>query len=614
MTKEELASLLPTKPRDGMTDWILEQYRDSDLGGEYMVYHREPVEIAQPLRKTMTPEDFAQRERDTKRRWGAVCTCTACDSDFFAGYVTGGGIRILQGEDGLFLEGYCGEDEPEAIILTDGDRFLCPCCLCETELVRKQKIRDGRTYQVMTISVEAVAGFAVLMAWMTRRRLEPDGYFWCETEPEQAVVLSESGRLTSFRYHGQSGWRPMSIFRDPQQKKYHDAGSINQTKVGTAVWKSMPDLAGTTAEKTGLAEYISQYGEWPVVYLMTWACFPPVENLVKAGWGRKIDSWIDREISKNINYGVQTSAVSLDFLDTDEVKPHRMLHMTKEELRISCGWNWTPYTLEIWNEIWLYGLSITASEFQSYIIKYGIENVAQITGYYIDGYEEFDIHRIDRYIDSQIRKSVILDLRPMETAHMLLDYWDIVNREAENRGMVVTEELLWPRYLFEAHEREAEKNKALAANDYLEGFHRVLEKCGELEWTDGDLCIRIPRNNGELVQEGDVLRHCVGGYGSKHAGGKDLIFFVRHYRRPERSYYTLNESIANYHPRRIQLHGYGNEHHGDRKQYRHKIPQKVLDFVDRWEREILHPWCLAMQAKEKRAEAETKRGRRRKTE
>lgn len=213
MTKEELAALLPTEPRDGMTDWVLETYRDSDLGGNLAVYHREPVEIAPPLKMTMTEEDFEQRERETKRRWGAVCTCTCCDNDFIAGYIHGIGIRLLQGEDGLFYEGYCDEEDPGGIAIAEDDGFICPCCLAEVSLVRQRKIRNGRTYQVMTISVEVVAGYAVLVAWMTSRRLDPYGYFLDHTRPEQAVVLSASGRLTSFRYQEESGWRPMCSIR-----------------------------------------------------------------------------------------------------------------------------------------------------------------------------------------------------------------------------------------------------------------------------------------------------------------------------------------------------------------------------------------------------------------
>ena len=108
----------------------------------------------------------------------------------------------------------------------------------------------------------------------------------------------------------------------------------------------------------------------------------------------------------------------------------------------------------------------------------------------------------------------------------------------------------------------------------------------------------MPKSNLELVREGQVLRHCVGGYGNEHAKGEKIILFVRHHRRPERSYYTLNISFAEDQPREIQLHGYGNERHGKNKQHRHRIPASVRAFVDRWEREILVPWFIH-QKKEK---------------
>ena len=131
----------------------------------------------------------------------------------------------------------------------------------------------------------------------------------------------------------------------------------------------------------------------------------------------------------------------------------------------------------------------------------------------------------------------------------------------------------------------------------LDGFQSVLEQYGGLQWTDGELCMVLPRDNGELVREGDVLRHCVGGYGNSHIQGSSVIFFVRHYRRPERPYYTLAIDMRDK-PREKQLHGYGNERHGPYKEYSHKIPRKVRAFCDRWEAEVLLPWYLNQKKKE----------------
>lgn len=116
-----------------------------------------------------------------------------------------------------------------------------------------------------------------------------------------------------------------------------------------------------------------------------------------------------------------------------------------------------------------------------------------------------------------------------------------------------------------------------------------------LQWSDGDLRILLPQTNDDLVREGSVLRHCVGTYGNGHIEGRSVIFFVRKHRRPERCYYTLDICFTAGIPNEVQLHGYGNERHGVNKEYSHKIPYKVRQFVDRWKAEVLIPWYLSTQ-------------------
>ena len=100
-----------------------------------------------------------------------------------------------------------------------------------------------------------------------------------------------------------------------------------------------------------------------------------------------------------------------------------------------------------------------------------------------------------------------------------------------------------------------------------------------------------------------MLNHCVGRYGSSHVK-EDVILFVRHARRPERPWFTLNVDLREETPREMQLHGYGNEWaHGIELH----IPERVRAFVDRWKKEVLGPVfrevkaaeALAGQAKEK---------------
>ena len=615
MMIDDLAELLPNEPDPEMEDWILSTYRN-ELGGEFCLYRRETVEIAPPIEKLMGPEEWEAHRQQTKRRWGAVCNCTACTEEFLAGYETGVGIRITQGEDGLFYEGYCENGDEGAIVLSDGDGFLCPHCLSEVELVRESKVRNGRTYQLQSISLEVIAGFTVLVYWMTTRRLDAYGCFYSKTRPRTAAILLESGRVICFTktHYGQFGesplnsWRRTSSIHDPQQQKYYDWPSINNTKMGAVIWRSVPDLAGSTAEKTAIDAYILAGGEWPLVYFKTWAYYPSIENLVRAGWLYPLEQWIDHEVDIQSQYQHETSIVEFEFLDFTEAKPHRMLHMTREELRQGRSQNWTYTDLMYWNTCWTFGYLDSASDFQHFKQKYGGDQLASFVETLVDGWI-LNLYEIDRYLDRQIAKFG-RETRHGEMLRLYLDYLDMADQAAGGL-LPPTKEAYYPRDLLSAHERYSEIQKARAADEYREDFQRVYEKCRELEWTDGNLCIRLPRHNGELVAEGEILRHCVGSYGKSHAGGENLIFFVRKYRRPERSYYTLNETIANFEPRRIQLHGYGNERHGTNKEYRHRIPQQVTDFVRRWELEILLPWCRAMQAIEMREKADAKRPKKR---
>ncbi|MBP3486013.1 MAG: hypothetical protein J6J81_04150, partial [Oscillospiraceae bacterium] len=88
----------------------------------------------------------------------------------------------------------------------------------------------------------------------------------------------------------------------------------------------------------------------------------------------------------------------------------------------------------------------------------------------------------------------------------------------------------------------------------------------------------------------------------EHTEGK-IIFFVRHARRPERSWYTLNEDLTGDRPKRVQLHGYKNDWIGHKKR---QIPREVLDFVARWEREVLGPFWEKELKRRKKEQKEKK--------
>lgn len=72
------------------------------------------------------------------------------------------------------------------------------------------------------------------------------------------------------------------------------------------------------------------------------------------------------------------------------------------------------------------------------------------------------------------------------------------------------------------------------------------------------LRIVVPERASQIIEEGKILKHCVGGYAARHISGKTVILFLRHSRRPERPYMTL-EMYGFDGNDIMQIHGYRNE-------------------------------------------------------
>lgn len=63
-----------------------------------------------------------------------------------------------------------------------------------------------------------------------------------------------------------------------------------------------------------------------------------------------------------------------------------------------------------------------------------------------------------------------------------------------------------------------------------------------LEYSSGNLFIRQPESYDEIIAEGKILHHCVGGYAERHSMGKLHIMFIRARDKPDIPYYTMEIS------------------------------------------------------------------------
>lgn len=598
MDRKKIRKLLPEKPPEGLIDWAKRNLA-SELGGDYLVYESEFVPVLPTLEDMMEYNSLKP-----KKVRAARCTCTVCGESIVTQWISGGGIRIIEGDDGSIYE-----TDPDGDISYDGtmiecisgDRITCPSCFHDVELIRSSHLRGGRTKMILVVAVQTIGAYTALIYWMVRKHFDVYGA-WVDAYPRDAYVLSERGALIRYSHTTYGGytkeietyqWELASKCTDTLEKTYHDWGSICNRKKGGVLYPVIPDLTGTTGEKTGLAAFCKHGDENLFSYLKVWKKLPAIENLLNTGWGRVVCDLVDRY---RRGYDVMTEAKK--GINVEARKPNEMLQMSKADFRELSRKkaDWDLECQELFVSVRLSGMVSGAVDFCDKMKSFGVSGIRTVCDLNrLYGDATFD--RVQRYLDKQ-------HLRYSEVG-LLLDTRRIA-RELD-RDRELTHEERWPRDLVAAHDRLSElqirRRKEKERTRYQAGFDAVLKKYEALQWTDGDLCVVLPKCEEDLIQEGKVLRHCVGGYGKTHAGGKSLIFFIRHHRRPERSYYTLNISMTGDAPREIQLHGYGNERHGKNKEHTHRIPQKVRAFCDRWEKEILMPWY---EAQKKTGEKERK--------
>lgn len=614
MTDNEIIRLLPTQPPR-------EVYRaaadDPELNPSFITFKRVSVETGRiEWQELMTPEDFDRIAKASKRRWGALCHCTFCEENFYTGWHSHrdmSGPLMFIGDDENLYPGWTEDidDGNQRIELAHGDQANCPMCGEGVTFVKYSAIKNGHKYQRLFTSIEQVGDLTAIVTWLAGSIIGPYGVEDEYIHPRDAAVLTENGFLRCYTRtrRGQyitceallDEWRRVKSAGDPMQKMYYSYDSVFGRTFGSEQLLTYLDFEGTSAEKTGLDEYLSAGGRWPYAYLKFWRTHKAIENLLKTGMHRFAACAIDKEIDSAVVYNSSmyrtlpaTAENALSCVDWRKQRPHEMLGMTKTEYREARELGWTEDDLIVWQNYNSHCEKMSPAQFYDAIEFFGGNNIKEIVDNYICGEDTLLISELYKYGSKQPERE------PSYTARLLIDYRRMLYDQPQ-RLMAFTYEELWPRDILTAHDRLAaeiqnSKNPETEAN-----FLHRKQEYSPLEWTDGELCIVCPTSNADLVAEGKTLRHCVGGYGESHLSGKP-IFFVRHYRRPERSYYTLNENLTGDKPRHIQLHGYGNEHHGEHKQHSHKIPQKVLDFCDRWEKEILVPWF----AKQKAATAKKK--------
>ena len=512
-------------------------------------------------------EDEIEPYRDFRSSTGrcALVRCSACGEQMLADYLTSKPDSANRSGIRLWRDG-------EKQDCRDGQKLVCPLCGAAAGVEHVSGMRWGRGQDAWVVVPQLQDGILAFTEWYCTRRVYPDREihsntpvccYLADTTQRKIVRCNLYRRGVGGHLYRLEGWE--------QTKRLVDRCGAVQKLYDRA----LPDLAGTSLANSRLWEYRDSAGQefCPISYIRLYWKHPNAENLVAAGAGGLLSAGFEAEAERTGYYytALTYNAPKLDFVDWKKAKPAQMLRLTKDKLRVVMQKRWSLQELKLWHKA---------------------EGRMPFAAY---------CNALELYGTQELARAVELDAKPLRVLRYcrkhdiavmyLQDYWKM----AAYMGCRMQDEAVrYPSDPRSAHDRVMAAQKYIhSETTYGKAFRAMTERCRGLNWVQGKICIRVAETPSELVDEGETLHHCVGGYAGNHTEGR-IILFIRHTRRPERSWFTLNVDVRT--KKIIQNHGYHNEHLNGRMLH---IPPEVTAFVEAWEKEVLDKWVLPPEKKHK---------------
>lgn len=517
-------------------------------------------------------EEFGGDFRENRKKRPARCWCSGCERIFLAEYISSkvcGGRGIPAGI--RMVDAYvAGQEDTE-----DGQSIICPCCGEAGVLHGASYMRMGHTEQHFLARAYTAQGCVIFVDYMAEQTIHQERKE-IRVEPFEAFVV-DGKKVVKLRHWQRymMGWFRLNDWET--NKRFQDTMGCPWFYT-----RNLPDLEGTSLENAKLWEYMAQTYKkdrfYPIAYARTYLKHPAVENLITSGMGYLVGDGIYRERIE----GSQATQ-KLGWINWKEKRPSKMLGLTREEMRMAGKGKWDIQRLEA---------------YQAVRHKLKLEEAVEAMKV-LEPYHLKELGKDEAWAGASIMKAVRYLKKTKCSLTTLKDYWTMARRQGLDLENPVVR---WPRDLRTAHDRAQEAQRYATTEEERQAFARMTARCRGLNWTNGEICIRVAESPEELVQEGKTLHHCVGGYSKNHARG-NIILFIRHARRPERSWFTLNVDVVT--KTIIQNHGYRNEHVPGKPQL--KIPEQVQQFVEEWQRKVLMPWKLPTEKQEKQKTTKARR-------
>ncbi|MEZ3467521.1 MAG: PcfJ domain-containing protein [Schaedlerella sp.] len=359
---------------------------------------------------------------------------------------------------------------------------------------------------------------------------------------EIARAYFEPGKKTQIDYHKHDPYRGQDFWDDCNLQGLNNI-SINAGQIMQETYEEMKE---TMFRYSALQEYAKSAGEInPIDYLERYSQTPQIEIMVKMGLDHVVEKLVkcyygiiaDQNARRPDHFlGIRKERVKQLIRKKGDIQLLEVMQMEKRH-----GQNWTDEQIEHLAETNLSGVQVematrymTLQKLLNRIEKYagcgygtGCGNASERIRHTATTYTDYLSMRLTLGYD--LNNTVYQQPRDLEAAHT--------------------------KMVLETNKEEMDKHLKQAAEKYPEIRRAYRGLRNKYFYEDDSYLIRPARSAEEIVMEGRLLHHCVGGdtYLSKHNTGKTYILMLRYKTEPDVPYITVEIDARN--PRIIQWYG-----------------------------------------------------------
>lgn len=359
---------------------------------------------------------------------------------------------------------------------------------------------------------------------------------------EIARAYFEPGKKVQIDYHKHDPYIGRDFWDDCNL-----CGMANITiRTGSIMPETYEEMKGTMFQYSALQEYAKSVREVnPIVYLERYSQTPQIEVLVKMGLTDVVEKLVkcyygivaDENARRPDQFlGIRKERVKQLIRKKGDTQLLGVMQMEKRQ-----GQNWTDEQVEHLVETDLSGTQVEMA-----------------TGYMT---LQKLLNRIEKYAGCEYgTECSSASARIRHTATTYADYLSMrINLGYDLNNTVYQQpqdlEAAHNKMVIETNKEKADKHLKEMAERYPEIRHVYRRLRNKYLYEDDRYIIRPARSAEEIVMEGRLLHHCVGGneYLNKHNTEKTYILMLRFKEKPEIPYITVEIDAKN--PRILQWYG-----------------------------------------------------------